>query len=898
MAIIIPSKNIYELKNDKIIKNKVLSADLSTLSFLEATYPNNVFASYTTKVNKSDLFIEDGTYSRYDFIVSNKFDKSSQNSTEVTSTGNRVIPYAFCAIKAIYEDITIIFPQNPDPYSFNEGVATIENVKVVGSIITKDTTQKYVETQGANGLNFVEGDTTITTSNTVENAIFEEFPLELSVNAPDAYNYISASVTIDNEENITLTDITLNKVNNYEAKIRLRIGTSVWTSSGVARFVGSSYTRLGTITEYRPSSYEFNIMGRTFKLERTDNNKTILSGAINGTPISMSENALLQKAYEGEITERVSATLEQYSKGKETATALCSISNYNDENGAEQISIERNDERKMSFKLYDEVVPCVMNEYGADSPMSINADGLPKSFLVLGSEMIYDGSVMQRLSLQENRALDIIISDGTRGLSYSLSDSGIYWVCDGIGTATGDNIKIDTTRNGKVVTAIASGAFSTTYGDKSIHKVVIPPSIKEIGDEAFFLRMGLRTVSMPNSVERIGARAFNGCENLKDFNIPSNLEEIGDSAFGGCTKLTSVCFDNNLKTLGEQVFFACYGLKEAILPISVTQMGRMIFASCDNIERLTLPFVKTTYNGTDNQFFGSLFSSSTDYTANEKVPQSLKYVKILGGEIGESAFEDCRISQYELGENVTSIGSRAFANGGNYKLNIPESITELPTYMCASSGTINLKLHDNITSIGEGCFQYCYIQRDFKFPKNLKKIGASAFNGNTTLSVKSLIIPDSVTYIGRNAFHENRISKSLKISNNLKKLEASTFSTVISGLGGSASGIEIDLGKSLEYISENVFSDSSAGKVTFHEKLNYIGTNAFKNTQYLYELIFKQPSDMSITLPTAGSSTGAFYYKNSRNIIIRTDNHTIKNYDWTADNVVPIFYHLDGTAWE
>lgn len=60
---------------------------------------------------------------------------------------------------------------------------------------------------------------------------------------------------------------------------------------------------------------------------------------------------------------------------------------------------------------------------------------------------------------------------------------------------------------------------------------------------------------------------------------------------------------------------------------------------------------------------------------------------------------------------------------------------------------------------------------------------------------------------------------------------------------------------------------------------------------------FLQPAGMSVTLPTAGSSTGMFYYKSSYNMTVYTDNETIKNYNWSADNVTPTFYHLDGTSW-
>ena len=56
---------------------------------------------------------------------------------------------------------------------------------------------------------------------------------------------------------------------------------------------------------------------------------------------------------------------------------------------------------------------------------------------------------------------------------------------------------------------------------------------------------------------------------------------------------------------------------------------------------------------------------------------------------------------------------------------------------------------------------------------------------------------------------------------------------------------------------------------------------------------FKQPAGMEVTLDskccarkTAGSAT------------IYTDNETIKNYDWSGDNITATILHLDGTPWE
>ena len=60
-----------------------------------------------------------------------------------------------------------------------------------------------------------------------------------------------------------------------------------------------------------------------------------------------------------------------------------------------------NSKSKMSFTIYDQVIPMVYGADGKDYPMSIYRDGSPKVFQVLGVKIYYDGAIWQELSLQE-----------------------------------------------------------------------------------------------------------------------------------------------------------------------------------------------------------------------------------------------------------------------------------------------------------------------------------------------------------------------------------------------------------------------------------------------------------------------------------------------------------------
>ena len=96
---------------------------------------------------------------------------------------------------------------------------------------------------------------------------------------------------------------------------------------------------------------------------------------------------------------------------------------------------------------------------------------------------------------------------------------------------------------------IADGAFS---GSEHITSVILPKSIRYIGEEAFSKCGKLARVSFTegefvddsSSLKEIGVDAFKACVELTEFKVTSKVENIGDGAFSGCTKLETVTIDS------------------------------------------------------------------------------------------------------------------------------------------------------------------------------------------------------------------------------------------------------------------------------------------------------------------------------------------------------------------
>ena len=127
------------------------------------------------------------------------------------------------------------------------------------------------------------------------------------------------------------------------------------------------------------------------------------------------------------------------------------------------------------------------------------------------------------------------------GLSFSVNDDGTYAV-SGIGICTNTALIIPSEYNGKAVTAIATGAFKN---NNSIVSVIIPDTVKVIGDEAFYLCSKLESVVIGNGVESIGTRAFFYCSKLATVTVGSSVSSIGKSAFDYCTKISNVYYNGS-----------------------------------------------------------------------------------------------------------------------------------------------------------------------------------------------------------------------------------------------------------------------------------------------------------------------------------------------------------------
>ena len=92
--------------------------------------------------------------------------------------------------------------------------------------------------------------------------------------------------------------------------------------------------------------------------------------------------------------------------------------------------------------------------------------------------------------------------------------------------------------------------------------LVIPNTVTEIKDNAFYNASCFASVTIPNSVTSIGRWAFRGCIGLPSVTIPNSITNIDFGAFQDCSGMTSVTIGSGVTSIGYSAFYDCSGLTD------------------------------------------------------------------------------------------------------------------------------------------------------------------------------------------------------------------------------------------------------------------------------------------------------------------------------------------------
>ena len=135
------------------------------------------------------------------------------------------------------------------------------------------------------------------------------------------------------------------------------------------------------------------------------------------------------------------------------------------------------------------------------------------------------------------------------------------------------------------VKSIGNEAF---YKHHELKKIELPSSIVTIGDAAF-ADSGLVSIKIPDSVTTLGVSAFSDCQDLETVKLPSGLTRIERYTFSECKALKTIDLPKFLNSIGEGAFYKCESLSELELPENLRFIGDYAFLSCSGLQSVSFP---------------------------------------------------------------------------------------------------------------------------------------------------------------------------------------------------------------------------------------------------------------------------------------------------------------------
>ena len=410
---------------------------------------------------------------------------------------------------------------------------------------------------------------------------------------------------------------------------------------------------------------------------------------------------------------------------------------------------------------------------------------IPDSVITIGSQAFYDSGLLSVTvgsgitNFERSSFGDILgsvltnITVGANNLVYSSIDGVL---CDKAQTTL---VQYPVARSGSyvvpnTVTNIGELAF---YQCIYLTGVTVPDSVTSIAADAFH-ESGLLTVTIGSGVTNFDTSYFGN--NLTDiivdagnpiyssldgvlFNkdqttliecpvarsgsyvIPNTVVSIGSMAFEDRRNLTSVTIPTSVISIGDYAFQDCFALTSVAIPNSVTSVGDYAFYSCYGLTNVTIG------NSVTN--------------------------------IGESAFALCSITSLVIPDSITSVKPSSFA-GSLTSVTIGSGITNLElssfgnlltNITVAAANPVYSSIDGVLFDKAQTMLLQCPIARggDYVIPNSVITIGDSALQG--CFGLTSVTIPNSVITVGSNAFYGCDGLTGVTVGNHVASIGATAF---------------------------------------------------------------------------------------------------------------------------
>lgn len=364
---------------------------------------------------------------------------------------------------------------------------------------------------------------------------------------------------------------------------------------------------------------------------------------------------------------------------------------------------------------------------------------------------------------------------------------------------------------GSAVTSIADGAFQ---GNPEIRKLVLPDTIREVGNRVFEncpnLVVCADDYEIQEKLKREGVMVVNSSADLDLARIkmlfsyeiehgearilsykgketyvvvPEQIEgypvtEIGAEAFlGRETHKASVCLDrlimpDSIRKIGRKAFYDT-NLKDFHLPAELEQIEEYAFAYCQGPEKILIPDKLRSVEELRD------FYHISDIDVSEENPYFSSKDGVLFNKDGSELIwypAGKRGDSYFIGDGVKKIADRAFEihkrqhHAGNLKIvSMSDEVTQIGEKAFCNCGNLEqVELSASLTKIGMSAFFNCIGLKEIRIPEGVREIAYGTFYMCRRLTEVS--IPSGVTKIGDRSFYSCRSLTEIHLPEQLEEV--------------------------------------------------------------------------------------------------------------------------------
>ncbi len=388
-------------------------------------------------------------------------------------------------------------------------------------------------------------------------------------------------------------------------------------------------------------------------------------------------------------------------------------------------------------------------------------------------------------------------------------------------------VKVPAKLSGLSVIAVGEGCFE---GNTTVVSIKLNSEIVTVKDRAFKDCTALKEVTKTESLTAVGASAFEGCTALEEFEYPESVTAVPEKCFAGCTALAEVKEHKNLKNVAVDAFKDTAW--ENAQPDGALSFGRVTYGVKGQVKNIEIP--KGVSLIEDYVFLGC------DYIETVTLGPDVE-------EIGLYAFQNCtNLKEVNFDDAIGVLDAGVFKGCSSLKVaDFSESTLATIGYEAFAGCTSleEIKIPETLSDIGDFAFADTKF-KEIEFGKNINAVGANSFVGNTALETinvvdnnKEFSSVDGVLYNKKGSvlvtFPAGKTG-TFELPQGVSEIRAYAFKNA------KISAVKLAEEPALNYIGINAFEDSQIAEIEISANVEKINSNTFKNAKKLSKVTFNE----------------------------------------------------------